>query len=91
MVKYYDNQNILKVSTKTLIYWRSPIGIEMAQAFQKLGATIAVCTCPWQHYFLQHDDPDLTTILKDLKKSGMEFHFNSEITHFESANKGSLK
>jgi pyruvate/2-oxoglutarate dehydrogenase complex dihydrolipoamide dehydrogenase (E3) component len=46
----------------------------MAQAFQKLGATITVVH-PWQHYFLQHDDPDLTTILKDLKKSGMEFHF----------------
>jgi pyruvate/2-oxoglutarate dehydrogenase complex dihydrolipoamide dehydrogenase (E3) component len=93
MVKYYDNQSIFKIKEfpqRLLFIGGGPIGIEMAQAFQKLGATITVV-----HHgntILQHDDPDLTTILtKRLEKSGMEFHFNSEITYFESANKGFIK
>ncbi|NRS90603.1 pyruvate/2-oxoglutarate dehydrogenase complex dihydrolipoamide dehydrogenase (E3) component [Flavobacterium sp. 7E] len=93
MVKHYDNQSIFKIKEfpkRLLFIGGGPIGIEMAQAFQKLGAKITVV-----HHgntILQHDDQDLSKILtKRLEQSGMEFHFNAAITHFESANKGIIK
>jgi pyruvate/2-oxoglutarate dehydrogenase complex dihydrolipoamide dehydrogenase (E3) component len=93
MVKYYDNRSIFKVQDfpkRLLIIGGGPIGIEMAQAFQRLGSKVTVV----QHgkQILPHDDKDLTTILtKRLQKAGMDFLFESEITHFESAGKAFVK
>lgn len=93
LVKYYDNQSIFKVKDfpkKLLIIGGGPIGIEMAQAFQRLGSKVTVV----QHgkQILPHDDKDLTTILtKRLQKAGMDFLFESEITHFESADNALVK
>jgi pyruvate/2-oxoglutarate dehydrogenase complex dihydrolipoamide dehydrogenase (E3) component len=92
-VIYYDNESIFKIKElpkRLLIIGGGPIGIEIAQAFQRLGSKVTIVHHGNQ--ILKHDDKNLTAILTErLDKSGIDFHFESDITHFESANKAFIK
>jgi pyruvate/2-oxoglutarate dehydrogenase complex dihydrolipoamide dehydrogenase (E3) component len=66
------------------------ISVEIAQTFQLIGHKVTIV----QHDnpMLKHDDKNLTIILtKRLNTTGIDFHFKSEITYFEFANKAFTK
>jgi pyruvate/2-oxoglutarate dehydrogenase complex dihydrolipoamide dehydrogenase (E3) component len=63
-----------------------PVGIEMAQAFQRLGCSVSVVTS--ESRILPKDDPELTEILREkLKGEGVRFIFGykaKQVTPMES-------
>jgi pyruvate/2-oxoglutarate dehydrogenase complex dihydrolipoamide dehydrogenase (E3) component len=92
-VKYYDNESIFHISElpeRLLIVGGGPIGIEIAQAMNRLGSKITVV----QHAdkILEHDDPAVTEILlEQLQKEGVHFLLNADVEHFISANEALVK
>jgi len=92
-VTYYDNESIFDISElpeKMLVIGGGPIGIEIAQAMNRLGSKITVV----QHAdkILEHDDPVVTEILlEQLKKEGINFLLNAGVEHFISANEALIK
>lgn len=91
-VKYYDNESIFhidKLPEKLLVIGGGPIGMEMAQAFSRLGSDVTVV----QHgsRILEHDDEDMAAVLLErLKKEGIRFIFNADIDHFSTANEATI-
>lgn len=92
-VKYYDNESIFHLAElpqKLLVIGGGPIGIEIAQAFSRLGAKVTIVHNG--NMLLPHDDAVVTEILlAQLKKEGIEFYFNAIADHFVSANEVDLK
>lgn len=92
-VKYFDNESLFDISElpqKILIIGGGPIGIEMAQALNRLGSEITVVQNTSR--ILLHDDEELTKILlQQLQNEGINFIFNTEVDHFISANEAVLK
>ncbi len=92
-VKYFDNESIFQIAElpdKLLVIGGGPIGIELAQAMNRLGSKVTVI----QHgdRILEHDDNSVTEILlKQLKKEGIKFFFNANIDSFISANEVLIK
>jgi pyruvate/2-oxoglutarate dehydrogenase complex dihydrolipoamide dehydrogenase (E3) component len=92
-VKYYDNESIFYISElpeRFLIVGGGPIGIEIAQAMNRLGSKVTVV----QHAnkILEHDDAAVTEILlEQLQKEGINFLFNADPDHFISANEALVK
>jgi pyruvate/2-oxoglutarate dehydrogenase complex dihydrolipoamide dehydrogenase (E3) component len=92
-VTYYHNESIFDISElpeKMLVIGGGPIGIEIAQAMNRLGSKITVV----QHAdkILEHDDPVVTEILlEQLKKEGINFLLNAGVEHFISANEALIK
>ena len=92
-VKYYDNESIFHVSElpeKLLVIGGGPIGMEIAQAMNRLGSHVTVV----QHgsRILKHDDETITDILlEQLKKEGVKFIFDADVDHFISAKRASVK
>ncbi|MEO5908715.1 MAG: NAD(P)/FAD-dependent oxidoreductase [Ginsengibacter sp.] len=92
-VKYYDNESIFDISElpeRLMVVGGGPIGIEIAQAMNRLGSRVTVV----QHSnkILEHDDPAVTEILlKQLQKEGIRFIFNADLDHFISTNDGLVK
>lgn len=93
LIKQYNNQSIFKITEfpkKLLIIGGGPIGIEMAQAFHRLGSKITIIQRGKN--ILPHDEESLTTILTErLLKSGIDILFESEVSHFESNNTAHVK
>ena len=92
-VKYFDNESLFHISElpgKILIAGGGPVGIEMAQALNRLGSEITVVQKEIR--MLPHDDKELTGILlEQLKKEGVQFIFNTEVDHFISEREALLK
>ena len=92
-VKYYDNESIFHITElpeRLLVIGGGPIGIEIAQAMNRLGSKVTVI----QHAnkILEHDDKEITEILlQQLKKEGIDFFFNAAVDHFISANEATIK
>jgi len=86
-VKYYTNENIFEIdymSKNMLIIGGGPIGIEIAQAFQRLGSH--VCVVQSGNMFLPRETKDTAEVLlKALKKEGVKFYFDSRPKEFLSA------
>ena len=87
LVDYYDNENIFhikKLPKRMLVVGGGPIGVEIAQAFQRLGTQVTILD--EGKYILSHDDESLTSILLDqLREEGVTIHFNTSIEKFISA------
>ena len=65
-----------------------PIGIEMAQAFNRLGTHVTVIDV--LPHILSNDDQELTDYLKkDLRSEGIQFHLSSKVERFEKINRQS--
>ncbi|MDA0707891.1 MAG: FAD-dependent oxidoreductase [Proteobacteria bacterium] len=63
-VPYLTNENIFGLTTlpeHLIIIGGGPIGLEMAQAYRRLGAKVTVIALA----FMENDDPELVTILID--------------------------
>lgn len=92
-VKYFDNESLFYISElpqQFLIIGGGPIGIEMAQALNRLGSKITVVQN--KDKILEHDDPKVTEILlQQLQKEGIRFIFEADVDHFNSANEAVLK
>ncbi|MCG2462673.1 NAD(P)/FAD-dependent oxidoreductase [Flavobacteriaceae bacterium F89] len=92
-VTYYDNESIFHINDlpeKLLVIGAGPIGIEIAQAMNRLGSKVTVI----QHgnRILAHDDETLADILlEQMRKEGIEFIFNADVDHFISPGKASVK
>jgi pyruvate/2-oxoglutarate dehydrogenase complex dihydrolipoamide dehydrogenase (E3) component len=92
-VKYYDNENIFHISQmpeRLLMIGGGPIGIEIAQAMNRLGSEVTVVQ--QAERILEHDDSSVTEILlQQLKKEGIIFFFNAKVDSFISANEAIIK
>lgn len=92
-VNYFDNENLFHINQlpeKLLVIGGGPIGIEMAQAMNRLGSKVTVIQ--YGNSILEHDDIAVTAILlEQLIKEGIEFIFNAEIEHFVSEKESMLK
>ncbi|MEL7833092.1 dihydrolipoyl dehydrogenase family protein [Fodinibius sp. Rm-B-1B1-1] len=80
-VSYHTNETIFELEEQPnhlAIIGAGPIGIEMAQAFQRLGTQVTVFDM--QDRILSNDDPELTNMLYDyLRDDGLNFKLGSEI------------
>lgn len=92
-VKYYDNESIFHIAElpeKLLVIGGGPIGMEIAQAMNRLGSKVTVV----QHgnRILEHDDRSVTEILlNQLQEEGIHFIFNADVDRFISANEALVK
>ncbi|CAN5135836.1 FAD-dependent oxidoreductase [soil metagenome] len=92
-INYFDNENIFhinKLPKKLLVVGGGPIGIELAQAMQRLGSEVTVIE--EGNGILVHDDKTLTDILlKRLVKEGITFYFEVSLQKFTSPNEALVK
>ncbi|MBT4604654.1 NAD(P)/FAD-dependent oxidoreductase [archaeon] len=90
-VKYETNETIFNLKIlpkKMLIVGAGPIGIELGQAFQRMGSQVTVIEKGEK--FLPKEDPDIAKVLQDkIQKEGMKIHFHCETIEF--TNKNTLK
>ncbi len=93
LVKYFDNKSIFQIDElpeRLLVVGGGPIGIEIAQAFSRLGSKVTVIHRGID--ILEHDDDTLTDILlAQLEKEGIDFLLETETEKFTSANNALLK
>jgi pyruvate/2-oxoglutarate dehydrogenase complex dihydrolipoamide dehydrogenase (E3) component len=93
LVNYFDNENVFHIKDlpgRMLVIGGGPIGIEIAQAFNRLGSNVTVIE--QGKNILDHDEESLTTILlKRLRAEGIEFIFGASIEKFSSLNKAEIK
>ena len=92
-VRYLDNENIFHINElpkRLLVVGGGPIGVEISQAFNRLGSKVTVIEAGER--LLIHDEESLTEILlKLLQQEGIIFHFNAELKEFTSANNAVAK
>lgn len=93
LVEYFDNENIFHIDhlpERILVVGGGPIGIEMAQALNRLGSKITVID--QVNRMMVHDDQSLAEILKKrLEQEGIEFLLNVNIEKFGSANEALVR
>ncbi|MGI8600826.1 MAG: dihydrolipoyl dehydrogenase family protein [Chitinophagaceae bacterium] len=87
-VKYYDNESIFHINDlppRLLVVGGGPIGIELGQAFHRLGSKVTVVQRG--EAILEHDEKAVTDILyHQLKNEGIEFIFNADVDSFPTPN-----
>ncbi len=92
-VKYYDNEKVFHLQDlpdRLLVIGGGPIGIEIAQALNRLGSKVTVIHKGAM--ILERDDATLTAILlTQLQAEGIEFIFNATIEEFTSASEGVIR
>src|SRR3990172_7091450 len=85
---YLTNETIFSLTKqpkKLIVIGGGPIGIEMAQAFSRLGSQAAVVEMSGR--ILTKDDPELTNVLKDkLAAEGVEFYLGMAVQKVQKAN-----
>lgn len=88
-VPYLTNETIFDLKTlpdHLVVIGGGPIGIEMAQAFHRLGSKVTVLEA---FTALPKDDPELTTILKNsLKSEGIDIQEQVKISTLGKTKKG---
>ena len=93
LVKYYDNKSIFHIDDlpdRLLVIGGGPIGIEMAQAFSRLGTKVSIVHN--QGMILQHNETSVADVLyKKLQHEGIEFYMEANTESFSSANEAVLK
>lgn len=87
-VDYLTNENIFnldKLPEKLVIIGGGPIGIEIGQAFGKLGSEVIIIENGPQ--FLPKECREIADVLlKQLEKEGIKFYFNAQTKKFTSSN-----
>ena len=72
-----------RLPKRLLILGAGPIGLEMAQAFHRLGSSVTVAT--HGSAILGRDDGELTaTLLEHLQSEGIRFLFNAEVVALQA-------
>ena len=84
-VGFLTNENLFELKEqphRLLVMGAGPIGIEMAQAFRRLGSAVSL-TARGEH-ILRRDDAELTAILEQsLRSEGIDFHLGVEVERVE--------
>lgn len=92
-VKYYDNESIFNIGhlpQRLLVIGGGPIGIEIAQAMNRLGSKVIVVH--QEDTILEQDDKAVTgVLLTQLQKEGIDFLLNAQTDTFPSANQAAIK
>jgi pyruvate/2-oxoglutarate dehydrogenase complex dihydrolipoamide dehydrogenase (E3) component len=83
-VRYLTNQNLFhleEVPGKLLVVGGGPLGIEMAQAFRRLGSEVTVVHS--KAMILENEAPEIASVLSErLRAEGIRFHLESEAHAF---------
>lgn len=91
-VPYLTNESIFELEKqpdRLTIIGGGPIGIEMAQAFQRLGTQVAVFDV--QDRILANDDEDLAKMLLNrLKKEGVHFRLSAAVHKISKSEEGTI-
>lgn len=91
--KLQTNQTIFSLKTlpkRLLIVGAGPIGIEMAQAFARLGSAVTVVGA--EERILDKELPEVSEILqKQLEKEGITFKLKRKVTAFPDINIAEIK
>jgi len=86
---YLTNETIFDLTERPrhlLVVGGGPIGVELAQAFRRLGAAVSVVELAT---LLPKDDPELTQIVRQrLLEEGVALHEHSRVTAVESTADG---
>ncbi len=92
-VKHLTNESIFEINTQPdnlLIIGAGPIGIEMGQAFSRLGSRVSIVD--QQNRILSKDNPELTQILRDkLSEEGIDFHLGSSVERVQQFEDGQIR
>lgn len=92
-VPYLTNESIFELEEqpeRLTIIGGGPIGIEMAQAFQRLGTQVTVFDM--QDRILANDDEELAgMLLKRLKSEGVEFQLSAGVNEVSQNKNGSIR
>lgn len=84
------NETIFELESqpkRLLIVGAGPVGVEMAQAFERLGSEVTV-VAPGDR-ILPRDDPEQARILQDcLSREGVSFIFRQKVTELEKRGDG---
>lgn len=87
-VRVHTNETIFNLEElpgRFLVIGGGPIGIELGQAFGRLGSKVTVVQDG--PTFLPKEDPEIAEVLlTQLEQEGMTFHFNSRPLRFSSPN-----
>jgi len=90
-VPYFTNETIFNLTEKPghlIIIGGGPIGMELAQAYQRLGARVTVIE---MHEPLAKDDPELTAIaLRRIEDDGVVVRANTGVTGVAPAEGGGI-
>ncbi|HEY8784748.1 MAG TPA: FAD-dependent oxidoreductase [Mucilaginibacter sp.] len=93
LVVSLNNESIFHIDDlpqKLLVVGAGPIGIELGQAFHRLGSQVTFIQRGGG--ILPHEDPAISDVLKDrLEAEGIEFKMNSSVDHFPDAKKAIIK
>ncbi|WP_020606672.1 dihydrolipoyl dehydrogenase family protein [Spirosoma spitsbergense] len=91
--KLHTNQTIFSLKTlpkRLLIVGAGPIGIEMAQAFGRLGSAVTVVGT--EERILDKELPEVSELLKkQLEKEGITFKLKRKVTAFPDVNTAEMK
>lgn len=83
-IKYLTNENIFsidKLPQKLTVVGGGPIGLEMAQAFSRLGSEVTVVD--FSNRILNNDDAELAELMKnELEKEGVTFKLGFSVDQF---------
>ncbi|MFA5669598.1 MAG: NAD(P)/FAD-dependent oxidoreductase [Balneolaceae bacterium] len=89
-VPYLTNESIFEIEEqpkRLTIIGGGPIGIEMAQAFQRLGTQVTVFDM--QDRILMNDDEELAgMLLKRLKSEGIQFQLSAKVSEISKTEDG---
>ena len=92
-VEYLTNESIFELKEqpkKLTVIGAGPIGIEMAQAFQRLGTQVTVIDM--EDRILLNDDEELSgMLLNRLKKEGVEFRLSARVNEASKTGDGSVQ
>lgn len=84
-IDFLTNENIFeleKLPESLIVVGAGPIGIEMAQSFNRLGSKVTLID--FMDKILFRDDQELTEILYEkLKKEGIDFYLGHSVEKFE--------
>ncbi len=77
--------NLTKLPRRMGVIGAGPIGLEMAQAFQRFGAEVTVFSRSGE--ILPKEDREAAKIVEDsMRRDGVKFEFNVNYSHVESLN-----
>lgn len=89
-VDYLTNESLFELDDfpkKLIFIGAGPIGIEMSQAFCRLGTEVHVVDMA--SVILSNDDSELTSILKEsLEREGVQYHLNASVKELEKSEAG---
>ncbi|MFP4293787.1 MAG: dihydrolipoyl dehydrogenase family protein [Cyclobacteriaceae bacterium] len=90
---YLTNESIFELQhlpKKLLVVGGGPLGIELAQAFARLGTEVAVVTDGDR--ILEKEEREMSHILQNkLEEEGLRFHFNASCQAFVSGSEALIK